>query len=38
MVVAVVLTPSLPAGVPVLVAGAIAIVFGIFDWLAVKDK
>ena len=38
MVVAVVLTPSLPAGVPVLVAGAIAIVFGIFNWLAVKDK
>ncbi len=38
MVVAVVLTPALPAGVPVLVAGAIAIVFGIFDWLAVKDK
>lgn len=38
MVVAVVLTPALPAGVPVLVAGAIAIVFGIFNWLAVKDK
>jgi predicted branched-subunit amino acid permease len=38
MVVAVVLTPSLPAGVPVLVAGAIAIVFGILNWLAVKDK
>lgn len=38
MVVAVVLTPSLPAGVPVLVAGAIAIVFGIFNWLAVKEK
>lgn len=38
LVVAVVLTPSLPAGVPVLVAGAIAIVFGIFNWLAVKDK
>lgn len=38
MVVAVVLTPSLPAGVPVLVAGAIAIIFGIFNWLAVKDK
>jgi predicted branched-subunit amino acid permease len=38
MVVAVVLTPALPAGVPVLVAGVIAIVFGIFDWLAVKDK
>ena len=38
MFVAVVLTPALPAGVPVLVAGAIAIVFGIFDWLTVKDK
>jgi predicted branched-subunit amino acid permease len=38
MVVAVVLTPSLPAGVPVLVAGAIAIVFGVLNWLAVKDK
>ncbi len=38
LVVAVILTPSLPAGVPVLVAGAIAIVFGIFNWLAVKDK
>jgi predicted branched-subunit amino acid permease len=38
LVVAVVLTPSLPAGVPVLVAGAIAIVFGIFNWLTVKDK
>jgi predicted branched-subunit amino acid permease len=38
LVVAVILTPSLPAGVPVLVAGAIAIVFGIFNLLAVKDK
>ncbi|MEY4019658.1 MAG: hypothetical protein RLZZ590_958 [Actinomycetota bacterium] len=38
MVVAVILTPSLPAGVPVLVAGAVAILFGTFNWLAVKDK
>jgi predicted branched-subunit amino acid permease len=38
MVIAVVLTPLLPAGVPVLVAGGVAIVFGMSNWLAVKPK
>ncbi len=38
MVIAVVLTPLLPAGVPVLVAGGVAVVFGISNWLAVKPK
>lgn len=38
LVIAILLTPSLPAGVPVLVAGAVAVLFGVFNWLAVKPK
>ncbi len=38
MVIAVSLTPALPAGVPVLVAGAVAIAFGALNLLAVKVK
>lgn len=31
-------TPYLPAGVPVLVAGLSAVVFGLFNWLKPKDQ
>ena len=38
MVVAILTTPSLPAGAPVLLAGVVAVVFGVFNWLGVGSS
>jgi hypothetical protein len=38
ILIAVFSTPYLPAGVPVLVAGLSAVIFGLFNWLKPKEQ